>query len=266
MIAAANGWLMCFDNLDHIAPWLSNAFCRLSTGGGFATRRQYTDDGEMLFDASRPILVNGIEELATRGDLLDRAIIIQLPAIQERDRRPESAFWREFRRAQPAILGSLLDALGRALAIVAGVRLAQLPRMADFMHFGIAVERALNWPAGAFLDAYTRNRHAGHALSLEESVVAGALYAFVARTGTWTGTASELLGALARQVDESIRRRRDWPKTPTALSGQLRRLAPTLRGVGVNVVFDRTGQFRRITVKPIQRAAEASSPSSASSK
>ncbi len=36
-IAAANGWIIALDNLSHIEPWLSDALCRLSTGGGFAT-------------------------------------------------------------------------------------------------------------------------------------------------------------------------------------------------------------------------------------
>ena len=39
MIAATNSWPFCFDNLEHLPPWISNALCRLATGGGFATRR-----------------------------------------------------------------------------------------------------------------------------------------------------------------------------------------------------------------------------------
>jgi hypothetical protein len=38
MIAATNGWLVALDNLSNIRSWLSDALCRLSTGGGFATR------------------------------------------------------------------------------------------------------------------------------------------------------------------------------------------------------------------------------------
>jgi hypothetical protein len=43
MIAAANAWVLGFDNLSHLQPWLSDAFCRLATGGGFGTRALYTD-------------------------------------------------------------------------------------------------------------------------------------------------------------------------------------------------------------------------------
>ncbi|TMA83957.1 MAG: hypothetical protein E6J77_13425 [Deltaproteobacteria bacterium] len=172
MIAATNGWVVCFDNLEYLPPWISNALCRLATGGGFATRRHYTDDGEMLFEATRPILVNGIEELATRGDLLDRAVLMHLPAISEPHRRAEAGFWEDFRRAWPGLLAALLDALVGALAILPTLTLPGLPRMADFARFGVAVERALAWPPGSFLARYGANREAAHELTLQASLVA----------------------------------------------------------------------------------------------
>src|SRR5262249_36458747 len=61
-IAANAGWLVALDNVSHVEPWLSDALCRLSTGSGFATRALYTNDEEALFDAKRPVLLNGITE------------------------------------------------------------------------------------------------------------------------------------------------------------------------------------------------------------
>ena len=49
MIAANNGHLLAFDNLSGLPGWLSDAFCRLASGGSFALRRLYTDDEEVLF-------------------------------------------------------------------------------------------------------------------------------------------------------------------------------------------------------------------------
>lgn len=81
MISATNGWVVAYDNMSHLPPWLSDAICRLATGGGFGTRMLYENDEEMLFDATRPVILNGIEELATRGDLLDRALSNMLRRI-----------------------------------------------------------------------------------------------------------------------------------------------------------------------------------------
>src|SRR5262245_55335126 len=47
MIAANNGYLLAFDNLSGLPLWLSDALCRLASGGSFAVRRLYTDDEEV---------------------------------------------------------------------------------------------------------------------------------------------------------------------------------------------------------------------------
>src|SRR5262249_2167544 len=74
-IAAAHGRIISCDNLTQISQNLSNAFCRLATGGGFATRELFTDDGEVIFDAQRPVILNGIAEVVTKSDLLDRTLL-----------------------------------------------------------------------------------------------------------------------------------------------------------------------------------------------
>src|SRR5947199_265451 len=49
MIAANNGYMLAFDNLSGLPIWLSDALCRLASGGSFAVRRLYTDDEEYSF-------------------------------------------------------------------------------------------------------------------------------------------------------------------------------------------------------------------------
>src|SRR5262249_45213339 len=104
-IAASNGHVLAFDNLSGLPPWLSDTLCRLASGSAFSTRRLFTDQDEILFAAARPVILNGIEDIITRPDLADRAILLTLGAIAERQRRPEHALWREFELARPHILG-----------------------------------------------------------------------------------------------------------------------------------------------------------------
>ncbi len=68
LFAATNGLVVGFDNLSNVPVWLSDALCRLSTGGGMSTRQLYSDAEESLFDAQRPVILNGITDLATRAD------------------------------------------------------------------------------------------------------------------------------------------------------------------------------------------------------
>jgi hypothetical protein len=69
MIAANNGHLLAFDNLSGLPAWLSDALCRLASGGSFAFRQLYTDDEEVLFKAARPTILNGIDPRALAGRL-----------------------------------------------------------------------------------------------------------------------------------------------------------------------------------------------------
>src|SRR5262245_38013970 len=156
MIAANNGYLLAFDNVSGLPIWLSDALCRLASGGGFAVRRLYTDDEEVLFDATRPILLNGIEDVISRPDLGDRAIFLTLAPIGEGQRRSENELWREFEIARPGILGALLDAMVHGLRAVSCVHFDRLPRMADFALWAAACETA--WAAGTFARAYAANR------------------------------------------------------------------------------------------------------------
>jgi hypothetical protein len=160
MITANNGYLLAFDNLSGLPIWLSDALCRLATGGSFAVRRLYTDDEEVLFEAARPILLNGIEEVISRPDLGDRAIFLTLAPIGEAQRRSEIELWREFEIAWPRMLGALLDAVVHGLRTLGRIHLDRLPRMADFALWTAACETAL-WPAGT-LRRKPQDCHRGH--------------------------------------------------------------------------------------------------------
>ena len=66
-IAAWNTHVLAFDNLSTVPAWLSDALCRLSTGAGFAARKLYTDDEESVISAARPVILNSIDAVVTRG-------------------------------------------------------------------------------------------------------------------------------------------------------------------------------------------------------
>jgi hypothetical protein len=262
MLAATNGWIVALDNLSKLPVWLSDALCRLSTGGGFATRTLYENDEETLFMAMRPIILNGIEELATRSDLLDRSLIIHLPAISPNKRKTEAEIWQEFELIRPLVLGNLLDGVSHALRNISHVHLEQKPRMADFALWATAAGDELGLESGAFISAFMGNRESANELALEASPIASALVEFVQEEGTWTGKSSELLKALNERVSDEMKKQQGWPKRPNALSGAVKRIAPNLRAVGIECQMGRTKAGRFIT---LEHRGNSSSPSSSSS-
>jgi hypothetical protein len=241
MIAANNGYLLAFDNLSGLPVWLSDAFCRLATGGSFAVRQLYTDDEEVLFEATRPILLNGIEEVISRPDLGDRTIFLTLTPIGEAQRRPEAELWREFEIVRPRILGALLDAVGHGLRALDGVHLDGLPRMADFALWATACETAL-WPTGTFARAYAANRRAAIENIIEADPVATCVRTIMVGRTIWTGSASDLLRLYAESARDDISTGPAWAKNPRALAGRLRRAQTFLRTLGIEIAFSREGR------------------------
>jgi len=271
-IAASNGHVLAFDNVSGLPGWISDTLCRLATGGGFAVRQLYTDQDEVLFDAARPVILNGIEEIVTRPDLADRAVFLTLQPIPEEHRRPEQELWAAFDAERPRVLGVLLDAVVEGLKRLPETRLEKLPRMADFALWATACETAL-WPAGTFWSAYCGNRDDAVEGVIDADPIATARARRMATRTVWTGTASDLLGALAEVVGERVAKSKSWPDGPRALAGRLRRAATFLRKIGIEIGFGREGRARTRTINittiqpsatPEKPGAEPSAPSAPS--
>jgi len=239
-IAARGSWLVAYDNISHLSAWLSDALCRLATGGGFATRELYTDFDEALFDAMRPAVLTGIADYIAKDDLLDRTVQAVLEPIPEERRRSEKALWAAFEKARPRLLGALLDDVAAAIKTLPNMQLQGLPRMADFALWAVAAEKGRGEPA-TFMAAFDKARVAGHEQALEASPIGGALLKFISidlAGGPWQATSTELLARLVELGGESATRRKEWPKSPRGLSGMLRGLAAALRATGVAITFD----------------------------
>jgi DNA polymerase I-like protein with 3'-5' exonuclease and polymerase domains len=263
MIAANNGWVVAFDNLSYLPQDLSDYLCRLATGGGFTTRQLYTDDEEILFESTRPVLITSITDVITAPDLLDRTIPIDLAPIGEESRKTEEELDREFEAAWPKIFAALLDAVAGGLKALPNVKLSRLPRMADFAVWAEAVGVGLGWKRNAFIDAYAGNRDDANAAALEASPVVPPLFRFIdgCDSQTWMGAATDLHDALNATATDAEKKIKGWPAKPHNLSGALRRLAPNLLRAGLRVCFDKVGHDRRRVV--ILERAGGGSPSAA---
>ena len=246
-ITANNTHVLAFDNVSVIQPWLSDTLCRLATGGGFAVRQLYSDQDETLFEAARPIILNGIEDIVTRPDLADRAVFLTLEPIPETSRRSEAELWADFEAERPQFLGLLLDAMAEGIRRLPETPRSNLPRMADFALWATACETSF-WPSGTFSSAYLGNRNEAVDSVIDADPVAAAVRAFMAMRTQWSGRYSELLSCLAEVVEEKVTLSKTWPDSSKALSGRLRRAATFLRKVGIDLSFHREGKERTRTI------------------
>ena len=239
MLAAINNRLLAFDNVSVIPTWISDALCRLSTWSAFSTRTLYSNDEETILSKQCPIILNGIVEAANRSDLLDRMICLSLKPIPDQDRRMERSLFTDFERDKPYIFGAILDGVSCALRNLDKEELPNPPRMADFACWAVAGLPGLNLSPEDFLTAYASNRQAINQYALEGSTLAETLQSFMSERLVWQGTSSQLYDELNEIVPEKIRdNKKFWPITPVVLSKQLRRLAPNLRRIGIEINFD----------------------------
>ena len=234
-LAANNGWVVAFDNISYIPKAMSNALCRVSTGGASSWRTLYENDGETLFEAQRPLILNGIGDFIKESDLLDRTLVLELPTIRGVQRQDERQFWKRFTEAQPRIFGALLDAVSGAMRNIDSVpERPDWPRMMDFAKWSTAAEERLGWPAGSFMDAYNANRQEANGRVIEDDPFALAIIQ-LADTRDWSGTATELSAEINPSGGP------EFPRGANALKHRLTELKPNLEAAGVSVHCNREG-------------------------
>jgi hypothetical protein len=89
--------------------------------------------------------------------------------------------------------------------------------------------------------AYEENRADAVEVVLEADPIAMALRRHMGHRPEHTTTATELLSELSLLAGDHVRRGRQWPTSAKGLSGQLTRLAPALRRIGITITHRRRG-------------------------
>ena len=243
-------WFLPFDNVSQISEEISDTLCRAITGGGIQQRKLHTDADDYIFTFKRCIALNGINNVATRPDLLDRAILVELSRISEDNRRELSEIQRDFEDDLPLILGGIFDVLSKAMKIYPCVKLDKLPRMADFARWGYAIGEALGNLGQLFLDEYRINYDRQNIEAINSDVVAVLIIDFMKDRQNWTGRVSDLWNqfstlAPSLGINTNIKA---FPTQPNTLSRRLNGLRSNLQLVGINFVTECKSDATYITI------------------
>lgn len=251
IVSAANAHVLAFDNISKIEPAMSDALCRVATGGGFATRTHYSNTEESVFWVCAPIMLNGIPALAERPDLARRALVIHLCAIPNDERQAEDDVWSDWVKAAPGVLGALLDGLSTAFRRLPTTKLARSSSMAYFEKLVEAASPALGWEPGQFAEVYKSNQSDLQGAAFEADPVAMAIADLIAEDYPrgWAGTATRLLDLLTGRVSEGMKKSLQWPKTAQGLGNRIERVKPLLRDRGIIIERKHSGE-RTITIVP----------------
>ncbi|WP_029084474.1 bifunctional DNA primase/polymerase [Bradyrhizobium sp. th.b2] len=258
MIHAKDYFLLSFDNVSGMKGDISDALCILATGGGFGTRKLYTDDEQFVFNFCRPVMINGIADFVNRPDLLERSIPLRLTAMSDHGRRTEEEMLDEIDRILPGILGGLYEIAARAIGARPDTSVRPTLRMADCERWLLACEPHTGLEKGSFIRAI---RNAQDEISIERAqndVVIAPLLALL-KDGPFEGTVAELHQRIA---SGDQRADRYFPPTPAHLSKHLTRLRPAMTKAGVLFAFGpRTHQGRKLRVWLVGQEGKAATPS-----
>ena len=236
-----------FDNLSKMPIKMSDALARAATGDSFSKRQLFTDSDDVVYRIQKTIALNGINQVITKPDLLDRSILITMKRIAPDLRRAEADYWSSFDEAKPRILGAIFDAIVKALQIYSSIELERAPRMADFSRWGCALAEATGFGQEAFINAYRDNIDRQNEEAIEASPVAKAVIAFMEDYEEWKGTAEELLKALnVRFGLSSITSSPLWPKAPEWMTRRLKEVETNLNAVGLRIDSERSQNGRLI--------------------
>ena len=253
-----NHWLPLFDNINFMPHWFVRACCTASTGEGDDIRKKYTDDDSFIIKFRRPIILNAINRLATGyTDFQDRLLIIKLPRLEKDKGRKSARFAANLTHCGPQLIGGLLNALSKAMALKPTVAVSELGRMADFTVWGCAIAEALGYSADDFLTAYNENQTLVNCEVIGGHPVASCLVTFIEENPNdqWQGSATELLEeledvAVTLKIDK---KQRVWPKAPNSLMRRLNELKSNLTDVGIAFDVGRTDRNggKEITIRKL---------------
>ncbi|MGO0063496.1 hypothetical protein ACTID9_26430 [Brevibacillus fluminis] len=255
-LSLANNYMPCFDNLDTLSAEKSDLLCIASTGGGFSKRTLYSDDDETILDFRRCVGLNGINVVATRADLLDRSIVIELERIDESERKEEKEVWKAFNADKPFIVGGALQALSKAMEIHPTLQLDKLARMADFTRWGYAIAEALGLGGKRFLEAYFSNQNKSNDEAVSAHPVAAAVVALMNDRVKYKGTVAELLKALEmvalkEKINVFVP---SFPKAAHMLSRRLKEVKSNLKQLGIVYDIRHAGDAKVIRIEKLSPA------------
>lgn len=253
-VAACNSLLISYENLSHLTEEMQDAFCVLATGGGFAKRQLFKDSEESTLSAKRPVIMNGIGTLATRQDLVDRLINLELNPLKPEARKTDSELDAVLAEKEASIFTGLLDLFAQALALLPSIQIEQKARMADFCLLGAAVyaARGVENPANAFMQDYDQMRKDAIYRTLDSSPVASAVMAYLDKhpLGAEFTTAKNALDVLVQHHTDG----EAWPRSAKGFTEAIKRLSPAFRQIGIKVEVgkQRNKNGYPVIIKPLE--------------
>ena len=241
----ASNYFSAFDNVDRLQPLQSDLFCRAVSGGEIGREKLTGTNEEIVLSNNHCIALNGINLAATRSDLLDRAIIIDMERISPMGRKDEATFWSDFEKDRPHILGGMFKILSEAMRIYPELPQIQLTRMADFCKWGYAIAEALGIAGDDFLKHYNKNINVANNEAIDNSPVALAVIVLMTGKENYENTMTAFLKDMEEKakvagIEKAVGA---WPKAANQIKKHLNLIKTNLNNLGISYAYGKSDKL-----------------------
>ncbi|CAM3474092.1 hypothetical protein [Parendozoicomonas haliclonae] len=228
-------WVVTIENRSDLSGREQDLLCQVSTGSAYVKRTSHSDADETVLQALRPQIINGITAMATRMDLIDRCVSIELEALPDNQRKSKKCLEEEYAEAHPRILGALFQLIADALKVLPEIKLENPPRLVDFGYMGEAVGRVMG-SQHSFNDLLRANKKELILTSLETSPVCMALIKLCENSQSDLVYRGNYAGLLSRLEPYRPRSSVGWVTSGKGLANALKRHAAGFHEVGINLI------------------------------
>ncbi|HJP83227.1 MAG TPA: DUF3854 domain-containing protein [Fimbriimonadaceae bacterium] len=236
VLTASKSRILAYDNVGKLTAAQSDLLCQISTGGGLAKRRLYSDVEECILSAKAPCILTGILDIVSAPDLAERSLFPKLTRIDELQRKDERELSGKFDVSLPKILGWVFDALSTAIRRLDEVQTKTSPRLADLYRWVLAAGPKFGKYENLIERAFALVKSRARDLAIEDSVLARCLiqwaYDNLAPNESLQMTASQLLKNLNGLAEDF--EKRELPKSNRFI-GEIRKVSGVLRELGIIV-------------------------------
>ena len=174
-IMASQTHLVDYDNLekDTTHKWVNQALSRIATGTAYFKRKLHTNSGTNSIRTANPQIIASIEQVIDKSDVLSRSFVINLPIMDSKDFKLDSAFWDAFDNDYPYIFTGLVKAIQHVLKNKDKASRENLERMTESHLVGRTLEsfEGLNWGM-TYDDSLANNKEVVAETIIDEKPVA----------------------------------------------------------------------------------------------
>ena len=224
-------WVIGYDNMTGLPPWLMDHFCRVVTGSADAKRKLYSDGELIVTKYRRQLVLTGIDFAGLNADLAERLVTFNLERFTPGQRVDEATLQAHWTAAYPRIFGACLALAALVLAKRPGVAIpsGDDPRMRDYARILLCVDDVLG--SNGYPQYVSQSR-----TNAADTLASDAFLDLVqSNVQSFDGTGARLLQAMELGTPDDWTKPRDWPKHGRDVTTRMTRAATALRANGWTV-------------------------------